>query len=79
MENVKKSFKGNINFVNDQYEAVKDSDALFIATEWNEFKQIDLNKVKSLLKSPVIFDGRNIYEPITMKELGFKYYSVGRI
>lgn len=79
MENVKKSFKGNINFVNDQYEAVKDSDALFIATEWNVFKQIDLNKVKSLLKSPVIFDGRNIYEPITMKELGFKYYSVGRI
>jgi len=79
MENVKKSFKGNINFVNDQYEAVKDSDALFIATEWNEFKQIDLNKVKSLLKSPVIFDGRNIYEPITMKELGFKYYSVGRM
>ncbi len=79
MENVKKSFKGKINFVDDQYEAVKDSDALFVATEWNEFKQIDLNRVKSLLKTPVIFDGRNIYDTETMKKLGFKYYSVGRV
>ena len=78
MENVKKSFSEKITFVNDQYEAVKDSDALFIATEWNEFKQIDLNQVKLLLKSPVIFDGRNIYDPVSMKKLGFKYYSVGR-
>lgn len=79
MENVKKNFKGKIVFVEDQYEAVKDADALFIATEWNEFKQIDLNRLKSLLKTPVIFDGRNIYEPLNMKKLGFKYYSVGRI
>ena len=71
-------FSEKITFVNDQYEAVKDSDALFIATEWNEFKQIDLNQVKLLLKSPVIFDGRNIYDPVSMKKLGFKYYSVGR-
>lgn len=79
MENVKKSFKVNIDFVDDQYDAVKNSDALFIATEWNEFKQIDLNRVKTLLKSPVIFDGRNIYDPENMKKLGFKYFSVGRI
>lgn len=79
MENVKKSFKVNIDFVNDQYDAVQNSDALFIATEWNEFKQIDLNRVKTLLKSPVIFDGRNIYDPENMKKLGFKYFSVGRL
>lgn len=79
MENVKKNYKEKINFVNDQYEVVKGADSLFIATEWNEFKQTDLNKVKSLLKFPVIFDGRNIYDPNQMKKLGFKYYSVGRI
>lgn len=79
MENVKKNYKGKIEFINDQYSTVKDSDFLFIATEWNEFKQIDLNKIKTLLKNPVIFDGRNIYDTETMKKLGFKYYSVGRI
>jgi UDPglucose 6-dehydrogenase len=49
-----------------------------VVTEWNEFKQLDLEKVKSLLKSPVIYDGRNIYEPARMKELGFTYRAIGR-
>jgi len=53
-------------------------DALIVVTEWNEFKQLDLEKVKSLLKSPVIFDGRNIYEPKKMKEMGFNYRGMGR-
>jgi UDPglucose 6-dehydrogenase len=49
-----------------------------VITEWNEFKQLDLGKVKSLLKTPVIFDGRNIYDPRTMKEMGFIYRAIGR-
>jgi UDPglucose 6-dehydrogenase len=53
-------------------------DALMVITEWNEFKQLDLQKVKGLLKAPVIFDGRNIYDPVMMKEMGFKYRGMGR-
>jgi UDPglucose 6-dehydrogenase len=53
-------------------------DALIVVTEWNEFKQLDLEKIKDLLKSPVVFDGRNIYEPKKMKEMGFNYRGMGR-
>jgi UDPglucose 6-dehydrogenase len=53
-------------------------DALMVNTEWNEFKQLDLEKIKGLLKAPVIFDGRNIYEPEEMKKKGFKYRGMGR-
>jgi UDPglucose 6-dehydrogenase len=53
-------------------------DALVVVTEWNEFKQLDLEKIKGLLKSPVIYDGRNIYEPAVMKEMGFAYRAIGR-
>jgi UDPglucose 6-dehydrogenase len=49
-----------------------------VITEWNEFKQIDLEKLKGLLKSPVVFDGRNIYDPAAMKSLGFTYRAIGR-
>ena len=62
----------------DPYELAKDSDALVVVTEWNEFKQLDLDKVKDLLKTPVIYDGRNIYDPVRMKELGFTYQAIGR-
>lgn len=78
MNNVKKKYDQSITFVNDPYAAVKDADALCIFTEWNEFKQVDLTKVKSLLKNPFVFDGRNIYDPQTMKNFGFRYISVGR-
>ena len=67
-----------LEFFDDPYKMAKGCDALIVVTEWNEFKQLDLEKVKSLLKSAVIFDGRNIYEPKTMKEMGFKYRSIGR-
>jgi len=60
------------------YQLADGCDALIIVTEWNEFKQLDLNKLKSLLKSPIIYDGRNIYEPGRMKEMGFTYRAVGR-
>jgi UDPglucose 6-dehydrogenase len=49
-----------------------------VVTEWNEFKEMDIKKVKKLLKQPVIVDGRNIYDPKKVKELGFRYYCIGR-
>jgi UDPglucose 6-dehydrogenase len=53
-------------------------DALVVVTEWNEFKQLDLTMVKDLLKTPVVYDGRNIYDPELMKEMGFAYRAIGR-
>lgn len=68
----------NVVFCRDPYEVAKDADALLIVTEWNEFRQIDLSKIKKLMKKPILIDGRNIYEPDKMKELGFIYQGVGR-
>jgi len=67
-----------VEFFDDPYEMAKGCDALIVVTEWNEFKQLDLEKLKSLLKKPVIFDGRNIYDPKAMKEMGFTYRGIGR-
>jgi UDPglucose 6-dehydrogenase len=67
-----------VDIIGDPYEMAKGCDALIVVTPWNEFKQLDLEKVKGLLKSPVIFDGRNIYDPKTMKDMGFNYRSIGR-
>jgi UDPglucose 6-dehydrogenase len=67
-----------VEMFNDPYEMAKGCDALMVVTEWNEFKQLDLEKLKGLLKSPVIFDGRNIYDPLVMKNMGFTYRGVGR-
>jgi UDPglucose 6-dehydrogenase len=80
LENGKKLLadQKNITFVDDAYEAAKDADLLIVVTEWNEFKQLNLSKVKELMKSPMIVDGRNIYEPEKAKELGFTYIGVGR-
>jgi len=62
----------------DPYSMAAGCDALMVITEWNEFKQLDLEKIKNLLKAPIIFDGRNIYDPAMMKELGFTYRGMGR-
>jgi UDPglucose 6-dehydrogenase len=62
----------------DAYEACNDADALIIVTEWNQFRMLDLDRIKKLLKDPVLFDLRNIYSPATMREAGFHYVSVGR-
>lgn len=67
-----------VEMFEDPYSMSKGCDALMVLTEWNEFKQLDLEKVKGLLKAPVIFDGRNIYEPEEMKKKGFKYRGMGR-
>ena len=60
------------------YDALNGADALAIVTEWNEFREPDFDKMRKLLKSPVVFDGRNIYSPEQMRALGFTYYSIGR-
>ena len=78
MENVKKEIGDKITYAGNQYEALENADALIIATEWSEFRTPDFNKMKSLLKNPVIFDGRNLFELYQMEEGGFHYESVGR-
>jgi UDPglucose 6-dehydrogenase len=67
-----------VEMFKEPYKMAEDCDALMVVTEWNEFKQLDLEKVKSVLKSAVIYDGRNIYDPKIMKEIGFTYRAVGR-
>ena len=68
----------DLQLAKDAYELVADCDAVIVCTEWNEFKQLDLRRVKSLMKQPVIVDGRNIYDPILLQEMGFTYLGVGR-
>jgi UDPglucose 6-dehydrogenase len=68
----------DIEYAADEYEAIEDADALIIITEWNQFRALDMEKVKKLLKSPKIADLRNVYEPEDMQELGFEYVGVGR-
>lgn len=78
MENAKFYLKDKIEYAQNMYDALPESDALIIFTEWNEFRNPDFKKVKSLLKKPVIFDGRNVYDLEDMEEYGFTYYSIGR-
>lgn len=68
----------DITYAKDEYDAIEGADALVIVTEWNQFRALDLAKVKSLLKAPKIADLRNVYEPKEMRELGFEYVGVGR-
>ncbi len=67
-----------VTFTTDSYETAKDCDALIIMTEWNEFRQLDLQKIKNIMKNPILIDGRNIYDPKEAKRLGFTYAGVGR-
>jgi UDPglucose 6-dehydrogenase len=79
MENFKKGMKStDITYANDAYDAVKDAEVMILVTEWNEFKELDLAKVKTLMKTPNLIDGRNIYDPHKTRDLGFTYVGVGR-
>lgn len=71
-------FITGIDYADDEYDAIRGADALVIITEWNQFRALDMEKVKALLKTPKIADLRNIYEPEDMRELGFEYVGVGR-
>lgn len=79
MENAKQLFDNSkITFTTDAYHAVTGADLLIVVTEWNEFRQLDLSRVKKLMKQPNIIDGRNIYIPEIARSLGFNYLGVGR-
>jgi len=78
MENVQKQKNYPIQYSQDQYSLLEDADALLICTEWGMFRNPDFELMKKSMKSPVIFDGRNLYEVGKMKETGWNYYSIGR-
>lgn len=78
MNNAKKQLDGNVKFAETQYECLQDADALLIATEWNEFRTPDFEKIASRLKSKSIFDGRNLFDIAEMEARGFHYASIGR-
>lgn len=77
MENAKKIIK-NITFTTDSYKAAENADLLIVVTEWNEFRQLDLSRIKNLMKTPNLLDARNIYDPEKVKEVGFTYQGIGR-
>lgn len=78
MNNVKKLLGTKISFTENHYDALNGADALVIATEWQLFRNPDFDKITAALKNKVIFDGRNLYDNQSMKELGYTYYSIGR-
>lgn len=77
-DEAKKIFKDSIEYSKTSYEALLDADALLLLTEWHEFRMPDFAKMKENLKAPVIFDGRNQYDPKILKEHGFEYHCIGR-
>jgi UDPglucose 6-dehydrogenase len=74
----KKIFGDKIRYAGRNYDALAGASALLVLTEWNEFRRPDFQRIKQLLRNPIIFDGRNIYDPSDIRKLGFKYYSIGR-
>jgi UDPglucose 6-dehydrogenase len=78
MNEARKLLKNNVEYAADPYEAVEGADAMALMTEWSEFQLPDFTRMADKMKSKVIFDGRNIYDPAELKELGFKYFGIGR-
>jgi UDPglucose 6-dehydrogenase len=78
MENAKKELGDKIEYCRDAYEVAEGADCIVLMTEWNEFKEIDLKRVKDIMNQPTILDGRNIYDPQRVKGMGFKYAGIGR-
>lgn len=78
MENAEKIFGKKISYAKEEYAALKGADALILVTEWQEFREPDFEKMKTLMREHVIFDGRNIYKPEKVRSKGFEYYGIGR-
>lgn len=78
VENARSVYGDRIEFYEEAYAAIKGADALVIMTEWNEFRVLDFDKVKNLIRNPLVFDCRNIYRPEQMRKMGFDYHSFGR-
>jgi UDPglucose 6-dehydrogenase len=68
----------DVEYLKDAYQVANGADALVLITEWNEFRELDLRRLKQLMRTPVVIDGRNIYDPAQLKELGFTYRGIGR-
>lgn len=79
METAKFYFGDKITYTKTAYEALEDADSMLLLTEWNEFRRPDFEKIKSLLRNPIIFDGRNQYDAKRLNDKGFKYYNIGQI
>jgi UDPglucose 6-dehydrogenase len=77
MPESKRRIGNSIEYANDQYDALKNADCLLIATEWTDFRLPDTNLMKEIMKKPVIFDGRNIYNLKEMNAEGFEYFCIG--
>jgi UDPglucose 6-dehydrogenase len=67
-----------VNLTNSPLEAVQDAEALVLATEWPEFSDVDLTEVRHRMHTPIVFDGRNLFDPATLRDLGFQYFGIGR-
>ncbi len=67
-----------VEYTRDSYDLAEGADALVVVTEWNEFRRLDLGRVKASMRRPVFVDGRNIYDPKVMRDLGFTYRGIGR-
>jgi UDPglucose 6-dehydrogenase len=78
MDNARRVLGDRVTFAPSAHEALEGADALVVVTEWNEFRFPDFERISKALKEPVVFDGRNVYDPRTMADLGFDYHSVGR-
>jgi UDPglucose 6-dehydrogenase len=78
MEEAKKIFGARIQLAPTNYGCIEGADALLIVTEWQAFRNPNFERMKTVMRQPVIFDGRNIYDPVHLRQLGFTYYSVGR-
>ena len=78
MEEARKIFGDRIQYTHRNYDALHGAAALLVLTEWNEFRRPDFERIRNLLAKPIIFDGRNIYDPADLRKLGFTYYSIGR-
>jgi UDPglucose 6-dehydrogenase len=78
IKEARKIFSDRIEYNTNQYDILDGADALAIVTEWNEYRNPDFDRIRSLLKNPVIFDGRNLYDPRRMKFIGFEYFAIGR-
>ena len=78
MEHVESKYGPKLSYCDSSYEAIYQADALAILTEWQVFRNPDLQKMKSLMTNPAIFDGRNVFDPDIVREAGFYYNSIGR-
>jgi UDPglucose 6-dehydrogenase len=78
MDAARRLLGDRVRFAGNPYAAVDGAEALFLVTEWNEFRQPDFGRIREMMTTPVLFDGRNIWNPVRLREQGFTYYGVGR-